>query len=222
MAGDTGVGKSLMAIQIGKHLAGGLVFGDMENVGRPRKVLYIDFELDKEGFWARYGDTESTENFFWAGFNTYAGMPRYMESPAEWLLQNLEKHIEETGAQVLIIDQIDRLQIPIGKRTDFMFKLQAITRKHKISTLLVLGTRARNFSKGVELQHIQHSKLYVPFADSVVAIAADFNYETERYIKPLKMRNRGLHHAGEVQCYSIYQSENENESGNECFDYAQE
>ena len=212
LAGDTGVGKSLMAIQTGKHLAGGLVLGDDTTVGRPRNVLYIDFELDAEGFWSRYGDDEATENFYWAGFNAHATMPKTIETQTEWLLNNLEKHIEQTSAEVLIIDQLDRVQLPIGKRTDFLFKLKALTRKYKLSTMLVLNTRPRNFSRPVELQHIQNSQLYVPFADSVIAIAADYYYDMERYLKPLKMRNRIMSHSADVECFSIYQSGNENES----------
>jgi hypothetical protein len=131
-------------------------------------------------------------------------MPKTIESQTEWLLNNLEQHIEQTSAEVLIIDQLDRVQLPIGKRTDFLFKLKALTRKYKLSTMLVLNTRPRNFSRPVELQHIQNSQLYVPFADSVIAIAADYYYDMERYLKPLKMRNRIMSHSADVECFMVY------------------
>jgi hypothetical protein len=207
LAGDTGVGKSLLAIQIGKAIAGGLVLGNPDCVGRPRKVLYIDFELDAEGFWQRYGNNDGADNFCWAGFNAHATMPKNVASQTDWLLNNLETHIKETGAQVLIIDQIDRLQLPISKRTEFLYKLRDLARKYKLSTLLTLNTRARNLCKGVELHHIQNSKLYLPFADCAVAVAADFNNPDTRYIKPMKMRNRSLNHANELECFNIYQPE---------------
>jgi KaiC/GvpD/RAD55 family RecA-like ATPase len=264
MVGDTGVGKSLFAIKVGKMLAkpmhnseckiqnvmpmqpnpspspnakregdeekGGIPIndtpspfqgtppmlgGELKNTspsqsegtpflkGDPKKVLYIDFELDAEEFWVRYGDEAGIENFYWAGFNANGQLPQTVESQTEWLLGSLEKHIVETGAEVLIIDQIDRVQIPIGKRVDFLFKLKALTRKYKLSTMLVVNTRARNFSKEVGLQHVYHSRLYVPMADSVIAIAADYNDELCRYIKPLKLRNRPLDYKAELECYSV-------------------
>jgi hypothetical protein len=263
MVGDTGVGKSLLALKVAKQivmqnvtpppcplplkgggsespLTGGDVGpdayrattegvcvagaktpvegnGDAQEIPhlvrddkKSNKVLYVDFELDEEAFWLRYGNADGIEHVFWAGFNAeHSGLPHDVSSPTEWLLNCLENHIEETGANVLIIDQIDRVQIPIGKRMDFLFRLKAMTRKHGISTMLIINTRARNYSKEVGLQHVYHSRLYVPMADSVVAIAADYNDETCRYIKPLKLRNRPLNLRADLECYSVvFEGEN--------------
>lgn len=252
MVGDTGVGKSLLALKVAKQIVaspqplsdgeglnssppkvGGVprsgegVSDDCDMLKTPpsdaerqppplkgdplkKKVLYVDFELDEEAFWLRYGNADGIEHVFWAGFNAeHSGLPHNVSSPTEWLLNCLENHIEDTGANVLIIDQIDRVQIPIGKRMDFLFRLKAMTRKHGISTMLIINTRARNYSKEVGLQHVYHSRLYVPMADSVVAIAADYNDETCRYIKPLKLRNRPLNLRADLECYSVvFEGEN--------------
>src|SRR5690242_10940044 len=54
--GESGTGKSILAVQMAESIARGEGFGPFEVEGGPRKVLYIDLKLTREQWAARYRD----------------------------------------------------------------------------------------------------------------------------------------------------------------------
>ncbi|UPT68603.1 MAG: AAA family ATPase [Sphingobacteriales bacterium JAD_PAG50586_3] len=125
VAGDTGVGKTVLALHIAKALAGGCVVGVEDNVGRPRKVLYVDFELDREGFYLRYGNDDTLEHLYWAGYNQSGSMPGHVDNACEWMLDSIKAYIKEYGIEAVIIDQPDRLRLSPKQWQDFCLLLNA-------------------------------------------------------------------------------------------------
>jgi hypothetical protein len=239
LAGDGGVGKSFVALQVARQLTlpmqnseckispspnpspereglnsfpvtdeipklvwdDGDVWGDKTppsdaprqpppQEGDFKKVLYVDWELTEEEFVARWGSDEVPENFFWMGFHTEGVMPQYIPDKIDWLLQNFATTVHDTGANVLIIDQPDRLHLSPQKWNEFLMKLKAMMRKHDLSVMLVLSNKVRHLGRPCGLNNIPKGNILIPVADSVVMMAQNQRRTCERYFKVLKNRNR--------------------------------
>ena len=59
MFADTGVGKSILAVQIAEALARGIPIEPLAMPSEPRRVLYLDFELSFTQFSERYSRTSA-------------------------------------------------------------------------------------------------------------------------------------------------------------------
>jgi hypothetical protein len=153
-------------------------------------VLYIDWELTEEEFVARWGSEDVPENFFWMGFHTEGKMPQHIPDKIDWLLQNFVTTVHDTGANVLIIDQPDRLHLSPQKWNEFLMKLKAMMRKHELSVMLVLSNKVRHLGRPCGLNNIPKGNILIPVADSVIMMAQNQRRTCERYFKVLKNRNR--------------------------------
>lgn len=203
VAGDTGVGKTTLGLTIAQHLAGGRVLGVEDNVGRPRTVLYIDFELDTDDFYARYGHTHTLEHLHWAGYNKLGYRPGHLESAAHWFLDTLDNYLAEHPINAIIVDQPDRLHLT-QQQWDFLLrKLKELTRTKNIGIMLIVNTKPRNYSRPLELTHIYNHRRLSFDADSIIAIGADYKNAGLRYIKPLKIKNRPLWRNRELEGFII-------------------
>jgi hypothetical protein len=157
---------------------------------RLNRVLYIDWELTEEDFVRRWGGEDVPENFFWAGFNTDSEMPQHVPDKIDWLLQNFTTTVKETEANILIIDQPDRLHLSPQKWNEFLTKLKALMRTHKLSVMLVVSNKARHLGRPCGLNNIPKGSLLIPVADSVIMMCQNQRRTCERYFKVLKNRNR--------------------------------
>jgi hypothetical protein len=237
LAGDNGVGKSLMALQVAKELTigsppakegnelgncevaqergGGFELTTDQSTTHPlpqaeglstpplqgeslsnNKVLYIDWELTEEDFVQRWGGgipiAIGTENFFWAGFNADSEMPQHVPDKIDWLLQNFTTTVKETEANILIIDQPDRLHLSPQKWNEFLTKLKALMRTHNLSVMLVVSNKPRHTGRPCGLNNIPKGSLLIPVADSVIMMCQNQRRTCERYFKVLKNRNRAV------------------------------
>jgi DNA polymerase III delta prime subunit len=214
LAGDNGVGKSLVALQVARQLIMQNSECKMENGEEastegnpspqqvlkqsrylsgqddvPNKVLYIDWELTEEDFAERFGE-DVPENFFWAGFNMDGEMPKSVPDKVEWLLQNFTTTVKDTGATILIIDQPDRLHLSPQKWTEFLIKLKALMREYDLSVMLALSNKSRHTGRACGVNNIPKGNLLIPCSDSVIMVAQNQRRTCERYIKVVKNRNR--------------------------------
>lgn len=217
LAGDTGVGKTALALEVARHLAGGRVLGHPDNEGKPRKVLYVDFELDNEGFYARCAEDENLENLYWLGYNRGGKMPNNVTDACEWMLDTIEDYLDETKAEVLIIDQPDRLHITPQRWRDLLARLKGFIVNQGISVMLVVNTKPRNYNRPLEMNHIYNYRLLCPIADSVVAVGANYNDWHTRYIKAFKTRNRALKRSEYPEGFMMAEMENTDEFKLEIF-----
>ncbi|UPT65377.1 MAG: hypothetical protein M0D57_12500 [Sphingobacteriales bacterium JAD_PAG50586_3] len=146
--------------------------------------------MTEEDFVQRWGGEEVPENFFWAGFNTGSEMPQHVTDKIEWLLQNFTTTVKKTEANILIIDQPDRLHLSPQKWTEFLTKLKALMREFNLSVMLVLSSKSRHTGRPCGLNNIPKGNILIPVADSVLMMCQNQRRTCERYFKVLKNRNR--------------------------------
>lgn len=178
---DSNLGKSILAMQIAAQIA------------RIRKVLYFDFELSDKQFQLRYSDEQGNLNVF--PDNLYRveinreslDVSNFEDS----IIGNIEQAALQTGAKVLIIDNLTYLCIASEKGDvagALMFRLMALKKKHGLSILILAHTPKRCLSNPITQNDLAGSKKLYNFFDSVFAIGKSAKDSNLRYIKQLKVR----------------------------------
>jgi hypothetical protein len=157
----------------------------------PKKVLFIGFELSGADMKMRYGDGEVSENLFYANLNADA-FATGRANLGERLVTSLDDMVVETEAQVVIIDQPDRMHLQPAMWNYFMLKLNALKVQKGVSVLITLNNKPRNLSKAPTISSLYKSNLLAPHADSIVSIANHCRAEGKRYIKLLKNTSQPL------------------------------
>lgn len=190
LTGDMGTGKSTLALQVGKALAMGNSLLGRANNSKSQNVLYIGFELSGPDLLQRYGAPVISDNFMYANLNSDAFAPG-RGAAGNHLLTQLDTMLDETGAEVLIIDQPDRLHLQPAMWNYFMLKLNTLKVKKGLSILITLNNKPRNISKAPTVGSMYKSSLLAPHADSIISVANHGRTDGLRYIKILK--NNGCH-----------------------------
>jgi len=120
---DTGVGKSILAVQLAHSISAGLSHccGRTNEAGQ-QTVLYYDFELSDRMFHQRYTDLETKEmHRFSDRFFRILIVSNGIETPETFekqLFQSIENDVSETGATVLIVDNITALTMKTASDAD--------------------------------------------------------------------------------------------------------
>ena len=178
---DSNLGKSILAVQIAAQVA------------ETRKVLYFDFELSDKQFQLRYSDEQGNLNIF--PDNLYrVEINRESLDVSNFedaIIGNIEQAALQTGAKVLIIDNLTYLCIASEKGDAagaLMFRLTALKKKHGLSMLILAHTPKRCLSNPITQNDLAGSKKLYNFFDSVFAIGKSAKDSNLRYIKQLKVR----------------------------------
>ena len=178
---DSNLGKSILAMQIAAQIA------------ETRKVLYFDFELSDKQFQLRYSDEQGNLNVF--PDNLYrVEINRESLDVSNFedvIIGNIEQAALQTGAKVLIIDNLTYLCIASEKGDvagALMFRLMALKKKHGLSMLILAHTPKRCLSNPITQNDLAGSKKLYNFFDSVFAIGKSAKDSNLRYIKQLKVR----------------------------------
>ena len=178
---DSNLGKSILAMQIAAQIA------------ETRKVLYFDFELSDKQFQLRYSDEQGNLNTF--PDNLYrVEINRESLDVSNFedvIIVNIEQAALQTGAKVLIIDNLTYLCIASEKGDvagALMFRLMALKKKHGLSMLILAHTPKRCLSNPITQNDLAGSKKLYNFFDSVFAIGKSAKDSNLRYIKQLKVR----------------------------------
>ena len=178
---DSNLGKSILAMQIAAQIA------------RIRKVLYFDFELSDKQFQLRYSDEQGNLNVF--PDNLYrVEINRESLDVSNFedaIIGNIEQAALQTGAKVLVIDNLTYLCIASEKGDvagALMFRLMALKKKHGLSMLILAHTPKRCLSNPITQNDLAGSKKLYNFFDSVFAIGKSAKDSNLRYIKQLKVR----------------------------------
>lgn len=178
---DSNLGKSIYAVQIGTVIA------------ERQRVLYFDFELSDKQFQLRYSDEAGNlyqfpENLYRAEINRDSLDATNFE---EAVIENIEQTAIQTGAKVLIIDNLTYLCIASEKGDaagTLMFRLMALKKKYGLSMLILAHTPKRCLSNPITQNDLAGSKKLYNFFDSVFAIGKSAKDSGVRYIKQLKVR----------------------------------
>jgi RecA-family ATPase len=200
---DSNLGKSILAVQIADSISKGQQIRGFKLEAKKQTVLYFDFELSAKQFEARYSikneDLKVFENHYSFDKNNLLRVEISPEAeiPTEstfedYLNQSLERSITETGAKVLIIDNITYLKNETERSKDalpLMKYLKALKSKYGLSILALAHTPKRDLSRPITENDLGGSKMLYNFIDSCFAIGQSNTDKNLRYIKQIKARN---------------------------------
>lgn len=178
---DSNLGKSIYAVQIATRIA------------ETKKVLYFDFELSDKQFQLRYTDEQGNLNVFPDSLYRVEINRDSLDISnfEDAIIDNIEQAAIQTGARVLIIDNLTYLCIASEKGDaagTLMFRLMALKKKHGLSMLILAHTPKRCLSNPITQNDLAGSKKLYNFFDSVFAIGKSAKDNSVRYIKQLKVR----------------------------------
>ena len=193
---DTNLGKSILAVQIGNSISRGEQIRGFKLETPKQPILYFDFELSDKQFENRYSikfeqHYSFDSNFIRVEINPDATIPE-SQTFEDYLNHSLERSIVETGAKVLIIDNITYLKNETEKAKDalpLMKHLKALKNKYGLSILALAHTPKRDLSKPITRNDLQGSKMLINFCDSSFSIGESHSDKNLRYLKQIKQRN---------------------------------
>lgn len=193
---DTNLGKSILAVQIGNSISKGEQIGGLILETQKQPILYFDFELSDKQFENRYSikfeqHYDFDDNFIRVEIDSDATIPE-AQTFEDYLNHSLERSINETGAKVLIIDNLTYLKNETEKAKDalpLMKHLKALKNKYGLSILALAHTPKRDLSKPITRNDLQGSKMLINFCDSSFSIGESHSDKNLRYLKQIKQRN---------------------------------
>lgn len=198
---DTGKGKSILAVQIADAISKGKGIEHFTLEAARQPVLYLDFELSDKQFEARYSTKQGDyfmnhysfdENFKRGEINQSSFVPNGFKDFESYLNFSLEYEIAETGAQILIVDNITYLKNATETAKDalpLMKELIRLKKKFNLSILALAHTPKRDLTRPLTVNDLQGSKMLSNFADSIFAIGESAKDKNLRYLKQIKARN---------------------------------
>jgi hypothetical protein len=110
----------------------------------------------------------------------------------DYLNLSLEKAVEESGARILIIDNLTYLRNETEKAKDalpLMKHLKNLKTKYTLSILALAHTPKRDGTRAITHNDLQGSKMLMNFCDSAFAIGLSQKDNNLRYLKQIKQRN---------------------------------
>jgi hypothetical protein len=193
---DTNLGKSILAVQIGNSISKGEQIRGFKLETPKQPILYFDFELSDKQFENRYSikfeqHYNFDNNFIRVEINPDATIPE-AQTFEDYLNHSLERSINETGAKVLIIDNLTYLKNETEKAKDalpLMKHLKALKNKYGLSILALAHTPKRDLSKPITRNDLQGSKMLINLCDSSFSIGESHSDKNLRYLKQIKQRN---------------------------------
>lgn len=194
---DSNLGKSILAVQIANAISVGYGKVPFEIECHAQPVLYCDFELSEKQFEARYSvefeeHYDFSDNFYRAELNPESDIPKGFKNFDEYLYAVLERSLVQTGAKVLVIDNITYLRTETEQAKDalpLMKHLKALKKRYNLSILALAHTPKRDLTKEITRNDLQGSKMLMNFCDSAFTIGESVQNKQLRYIKQIKQRN---------------------------------
>lgn len=188
MFGESSVGKSILAVQIAEAVARGESIGAFENTTEPQTVLYLDLARTDAKF-ARLYMSEPDDNGKRTRYDFSDNLLRpNLKHNVHLPVAKLAGLVQQTGAKVLIIDNLAFLQrYSVPRETAVVMReLRKIRDRFGLSILLLMnGPRSVRY-RGILAADIPSSTVVTSFADNIFAIGRSGSRSNERYIKHLK------------------------------------
>ncbi|HEV7643278.1 MAG TPA: AAA family ATPase [Pyrinomonadaceae bacterium] len=213
---DTNRGKSTLAMQIAESLARGKPVAPFEAVPSAQKVLYLDFELSDRQFESRYSTISEagtrhryrfSDNLLRAQTAVRDHLPPGFETMAEFIHHSFVTLVRETGARIVIVDNITFLKGAnenASAAVQLMKALKHLKEYYGVSMLVLAHTPKLPYTSPFSLNDMQGSKMLSNFADNVFAIGASNQAKDLRYLKHLKPRSSEIQYdASNVILYRI-------------------
>jgi archaellum biogenesis ATPase FlaH len=193
---SSNLGKSILAVQIGNSISRGEPISRFKLETTKQLILYFDFELSDKQFQNRYSlnyseDYDFDKNFIRVEINPEAVIPDN-QTFEDFLNHSLERSVTETGAKVLIIDNLTYLKNQTEQAKDalpLMKHLKALKSKYGLSILALAHTPKRDLSKPITQNDLQGSMMLMNFCDSSFVLGSSYIDKNVRYLKQIKQRN---------------------------------
>lgn len=176
--GDTGLGKSTLAMQMSITMA-----------EEGKKILYVNFELSKRQFAKKYPEIHIPENLFIANID-YAKMHDVTDQ--SMILAEIEAVALHNDVDVVVIDNLTNLCINSkdGKEAgNVMLQLISLRMTHNWTMLILAHVPKRKASDPLTLNDLAGSKMLSNLADNVVGLNKSKLGTNKRYIIQLKYRS---------------------------------
>lgn len=205
---DTNLGKSILAVQIANSISKGEAIKGFKLEAKKQPVLYFDFELSDKQFETRYSEGYQQHysfdsNLLRVEINPDTMIPPEGKSYENYLNESIEQSIKETGAKVLIIDNLTYLRSETEKAKDalpLMKNLKELKSKYNLSILALAHTPKRDLTKPITRNDLQGSKMLINFCDSSFTIGESQSDKNARYLKQIKQRNTELIYDADNVC----------------------
>lgn len=176
--GDTGLGKSTLAMQMALEIA-----------QNGHRVLYVNFELSQQQFAKKYPGKEIPESLLIANIN-YSLMHDVTDQSC--ILGEIEKIASEHDATYIVIDNLTNLCINSkegGEAGNVMLKLISLRMTHNWTMLILAHVPKRKATDPLSLNDLAGSKIISNLADNVVGLNRSKVAKEKRYITQLKYRS---------------------------------
>ncbi|MFM7024426.1 MAG: AAA family ATPase [Flavobacteriales bacterium] len=191
---DTGVGKSLLGVDIADHVSKGLSLMGLENECGPKTTIYYDFELSERQFRDRYSNDSDEEYIF--SDNLYSDRISLKDENiidiCEYVFSRIAHAVDELQAEVVIVDNITYLVMQSIVDQDVAINLMRcldLLKKEKGVSILVLAhTPKVDRALPLTINSLGGSKHISNFSDSVSAIGRSKQGIKIRYWKQIKCR----------------------------------
>ena len=186
LAGDTGVGKSVLAV----HIAHLITSDTAELLGLrcvvQQPVLYYDFELTDRQFEKRFDGFPFTDLLLTGDTNPAA------VDVENFTFEHICADLDRTAARIIILDNITALALKTTADADvsmgIMKGLKRLQLERGVSSLVLAHTPKLPAGAALTLNHLAGSKHLSNFADSVFFIGRSVQGPRTRYVKQVKNR----------------------------------
>ncbi len=195
----TNVGKSILAVQIAQSIAAGVPIQGFDLEAPAQTVLYFDFELSKRQFTGRYSEKINggyqnpypfNPNFYWINQAKWFDLPEGTNKK-EFILQSIEIAIKETGARIVIIDNMTALANNLSDKQsaqEFLDHIGTLHSRYELSVLILGHTNKGGKGKAIDLDHLSGSMDIGNLIDSAFSIGYSNLSPQHRYFKQMKVR----------------------------------
>lgn len=186
LAGDTGVGKSVLAVHIAHLITSDTpeLLGLGCTVREP--VLYYDFELTDRQFEKRFAGFPFTDDLLTGDTNPAA------VDVETFTFDHIGADLDRTGARIVVLDNITALALKTTADADvsigIMKGLKRLQVERGVSSLVLAHTPKLPPGVPLSLNHLAGSKHLSNFADSVFFIGRSVQGARTRYVKQVKNR----------------------------------
>lgn len=160
--GESGTGKSILAVQIADALARGTPMSGFDMAKGRKKVLYVDLTMSDAQFHARYGTYEMARNLF-------RGRPDEGEDLFEWI----EAAVEQYDLRAVIIDDLASAvtsSFGIRQTVKLMRKLQRLCHTTGLS-VLAISDASRSWNSLESEGDLGDRRVICRFVDSAFSLA---------------------------------------------------
>ncbi|MBK9153556.1 MAG: AAA family ATPase [Chloracidobacterium sp.] len=170
--GPPGVGKSVLAVQIGDALARGRPIDGFDGPTRRHKVLYADLTHSDMQFQTRYSRFSETGLYlrsFRFAERFYRGRPSVDEEPFDWLRARLAGDRFEA----VIVDDVTafrRTRDGAGEAADLMRRLARLRDEFRVSMLVLAPSDAPPRDRPISEVQLRRSRSLLAAADRAFAL----------------------------------------------------